>query len=302
MYPPNLQLIEGLTDELATAPTVRVKRSTPGYTIIDDNSERFYRRTTTLLKGFPMPALKYWSAAEVAKYAWERREAWPNMDKASAIEAMKKAPWKRRDSRAIRGTNIHNAIESLSNGMGYPEDLTDDERCCVEAVEDMLAKRNTKTLASEVIGFNNVIGYAGTFDHWEIDKGTGETWLLDWKTGKGVYETYSIQMAAYQNFTHVVLDMKKLQSENKGTEIWEGRVVEWLPEYAMRLAVVHVETHEATLYPIMPEMHSDLWNVYRASAYIKNFMLDTDSYRGKKPRKKIYQSPIGYGAKLNDEN
>jgi len=302
LYPPNLQLIEGLTAELATAPTVRVERNRYGYTVTDGDSEMFYRRTTTLLSGYPKPALVGWGIKMVAEYAWKHRESLVNLDKAGAIKALKNSPYEMRDGRAIRGTHIHNAIESLSNGLGYPEDLTDDERYCVEAVEEMLAKRNTKTLASEVIGFNNVVGYAGTFDHWEIDKATGETWLLDWKTSKAVYVEQSIQMSAYQNFTHIVLDMKKVKSAKEGTEIWEGKVVKWLPEYAMRLGVVHVEPHQATIYPIIPEVADDLFKTYRASAYIKNFMLDTDSYRGKTPRKNVYQSPIEYGAKLHDEN
>ena len=93
MYPPNLRLIEGLTEKLATAPTVRVERNRYGYTISDGDTSKLYRRTTTLLSGYPKPALVGWGIKMVAEYAWKHREALANLDKAGAIKALKNSPY-----------------------------------------------------------------------------------------------------------------------------------------------------------------------------------------------------------------
>ena len=303
MYSENLHLIEGLEQEIENAPTVRVTRSPVGYDIHDGNSTMFYNRTTTLLNGYPKPALVPWGINSVSNWAYDNRDEWLHLEKKEAIKKLKSSPYKYTDSRKIRGTNVHNAIEALVKaGLGrdqkYLTDLSKDEAQCVDGVMRMLELRQSKVLASEVIGFNNAVStpYAGTFDHWEIDA-DGVTWLLDWKTSKSVYADQSIQMSAYQNFTHVILDVKEEKSFDPDTAIFVGKVIAWLPEYAQRLGVVHVEPNEATLYPIIPDHHHQLFTVYRASAHVKKFMLDTDTFKKRQPRKRIYAQPICYGDK-----
>ncbi len=62
--------------------------------------------------------------------------------------------------------------------------------------EDWWKTYQPKPLAVEVTVRNFALGYAGTIDFLcTID---GKVWLLDWKTGKSVYEKYRAQLWAYK--------------------------------------------------------------------------------------------------------
>tara|TARA_R110000765_G_scaffold90759_1_gene172512 strand:+ start:4541 stop:5440 length:900 start_codon:yes stop_codon:yes gene_type:complete len=295
----HIHLIEGVQKAIDAAPRVTITRNKFGYEVDLGHRIAKYKRTTTLLKGIPMPALVGWGINQVANYAVDNLEALGKLPKKSALKLLKGSPYDHRDDRALRGTHVHNAIDDMSKGMEMPEDLTDDERCCVEGVQYLMANRNSKILASEVIGFNDELNYAGTFDHWEIDRATGTTWLLDWKTSKAIYPDNGIQMVAYQNFTHIILNTKKVKTESEGSEVFTGRLIPWLPEYAQRLGVVHVEPHGATIYPVQSEHHDYLYNTYRSACEIKNYMSAVDTWK-KKPKIKIFESTISYGGKIND--
>ena len=296
------RMIEGVQKALDTAPTVTVTVDQYGYEIDLGHRVLKCKRTTKLVNdGTPKPALVGWGIKQVAEYAVNNINLLSQHTKKDALKLLKGSPWDHRDSRAIRGTNVHNAIESISKGKEMSEDLTDDERCCVEAVEYLMANRNTKVLASEIVGFNIDLMYAGTFDHWEIDKETGVTWLLDWKTSKGIYPDNALQMAAYQNFTHVLLKTQKVDTALEGKTIIRGKLISWVPEYAHRLAVVHVQPHEATIYPIQASHHDYLFSQFQNACNTKYFLDDTRTYRTKEPKIKLYENTISYGGKINDK-
>ena len=93
------------------------------------------------------------------------------------------------------------------------------------------------------------LGYAGTFDLLaEID---GEVWLLDWKTGKGVYEEVGLQLAALHYAEKVLADEDTI-----------------LPK-ATRFGVVHVRPEGANLIEF-----SDM------PGYFRMFMACLTLYKG----------------------
>ena len=265
---------------------VRVLRNSYGYEITESDWTHKYRRVTTVLGGMPKPALKYWAAAEVAKYAWERREALALMDKAGAIKALKGAPWENRDQAGVRGTHVHDALDDYHKGKVYHEGLNKEETEMVNNTIRLLQNRNATPLGSEVIVYNKTLNYAGTFDLWDIGRGP---WICDYKTSKGIYPNNALQLTAYQNAEFAVLNMKKVRSADN-VDVFEGTRIPWDKDWGENLAIIHVKEKESLFCPIVPR--EEYWKTFKASAQIKGFMLDTDSYKGKTPRVQVYQNAI----------
>lgn len=141
--------------------------------------------TTILGKGLPKPGLMYWAANTVAQYALDNPGA--------EYDAMRRAPWKERDKAAVRGTVVHSYAEKLAHGeeVEVPAEIAG----YVHGVVDFLDEYDVKPIAAEARLASATYGYAGTADLFaSID---GPTWLLDWKTSKGVHGDYFMQLAAY---------------------------------------------------------------------------------------------------------
>lgn len=99
---------------------------------------------------------------------------------------------------ASRGTNVHAAIEEWNNGtdLHWKEGkFTDDEwaRIC----RYMLWEEETKPtfVANELRVYSDAHGFAGTADG--IILRDGKRYLIDFKTGKDVYDEYKLQGSAY---------------------------------------------------------------------------------------------------------
>ena len=173
------------------AKEVAFSRNRFGYEV---NGQRL-RRVTTLLGGIPKDALVAWVAREVATFAYEHREAWAGLGKTDAIKLLKGVPWTQRDDAGARGAAVHAAIEAHVRKGPPPKDLTGDEAQCASHAIEFLKARESRILGCEITVVNFSLGYAGTFDLWDIDT-DGRSWLFDWKTSKGVYPNHAVQQAA----------------------------------------------------------------------------------------------------------
>ena len=277
--------LDELKEAAGAAREVAFSRNRFGYVV---DGQRL-RRVTTLLNGIPKDALPAWAAREVATFAYEHREAWTGLDKTNAVKMLKGAPWTKRDDAGDRGAAVHNTIEAYVRKGPLPENLTDDEaQCAVNAIE-FLKARKSRVLGCEVTVVNFTLGYAGTFDLWDIDA-DGQSWLLDWKTSKGVYPNHAVQQAAYRNAEFAIVQRKN--AGNKDEEKWTGRMISWGPERIDRLGIVHVTPEEAALLPIAEDQVGRLWDVFRAAAFVKTWLLDTDASYGKDPRERVFADPI----------
>jgi len=292
MTPKQSDLVATLKDLVRHAPTVKVTRNRYGYEV---DGERF-RRVTTLLGGIPKPALIGWGIKSVAEFAIEHKDQWEDLPKADALKLLKGSPYSKRDEAGDRGTAVHNALEALVKGEPLPTGLTEDEQACAASATAFLNQRDSKVLASEMIVFNKTMGYCGTLDLWDCDK-DGTPWILDYKTSKGVYPDHGVQQVAYQRAEFAIVQMKEVEATGK-KEAWEGKVIPWSQDYCQRLGIVHVGPESATLYEVADS--DRLWKVFRAAAFIKDFMLATDSFAGKTPREETYLDPITFGK--GDEN
>ena len=257
-----------------------------GYTIDGD----LYTRVTSLVGGgIPKPALVGWGIKSVAEYAIEHKQQWENLPKADALKLLKGSPYSQRDDAAARGTAVHKTLEALLSNTPMPQDLKGDEQACADAAADFLAQRDSTHLATELTVFNKTSGYAGTLDLWEVDV-EGATWILDYKTSKsGIFPDMAIQQVAYQQAEFALVQAKPL-GDAPTDQKWTARVIPWSPEYAEKLGIVHVTPKGATLHPIRSP--ASLLPVLKCATLIKRWLSDTDTFRGKTPRERVYDDPI----------
>jgi hypothetical protein len=112
---------------------------------------------------------------------------------AAAVAWLKGIPDYERDTAADIGTRVHRLVEQLARNT-EPE-VTPAEAPYVDAYRGFLATFRPRFLAVEEMVASLRQGYAGTLD--AIAVIDGDTWLLDVKTGAGLYPETALQLAAY---------------------------------------------------------------------------------------------------------
>lgn len=185
---------------------------------------------TTVLKSLASPALVAWAGNTVAEAAineWDRLAAMPP---ARRLAELKGAPNRHRNAAAVRGTRIHALAEHLQ--AGTPVDVPDELLGPVEAVARCLDQWQIETVAAELVLAHTGYRYAGTSDLFGESPKLGR-FLLDWKTGKGVYKEAALQLSAYR-FADLATD---------------GENDLFVPEVD-RVLVAHVLPDTVELYPV----------------------------------------------------
>lgn len=112
---------------------------------------------------------------------------------AAATAWLKGIPDYQRDTAADMGSRVHQLAEQLAQGV-EPE-VTADEAPFADAYRAFLVAYRPRFLAVEEMVASLRHAYGGTLD--AIAVIGGETWLLDVKTGAGVYAETGLQLAAY---------------------------------------------------------------------------------------------------------
>lgn len=163
----------------------------------DIGGER-YPSVTTILAAVAKPALGAWAARVTAEYCADAAGELAQMDRAEATWLAKGAPARERDAAAERGTAVHEIIaERIAGRPGVVTSATAPYLC---AFDRFVVERAPAFALSEQTVYNPTLGYAGTFDLL-VGMG-GVDWLIDIKTGKGVYPEVAMQLAAYRAATH----------------------------------------------------------------------------------------------------
>jgi hypothetical protein len=111
----------------------------------------------------------------------------------AAADWLKRIPDFQRDSAADVGTRVHRLVEQLDQG-AEPE-VTAEEAPFVAAYRRFLAAYRPRFMAVEEMVCSLRHGYGGTLDALAVID--GRTWLLDVKTGSGLYAETALQLAAY---------------------------------------------------------------------------------------------------------
>jgi hypothetical protein len=179
---------------------------------------------TTILRVLDKPALSSWYKRQVAEAAVLRYDEWKEQPAQEAVRWLMSMPDGTRDNAAAKGTAIHGLVDLAGRQQGgavalpvSPEYLE-----AMNAFAGFLGSVGgpTAIVSSEKAILNLSEGYAGTFDllmqipnNLYVPSVTpprkyaegSDLWLIDVKTGKGVYPDYALQLAAYGMAEHIAL-------------------------------------------------------------------------------------------------
>lgn len=219
--------------------------------------------TTIIREGFPSPALITWAARETAGYAVDCWEQLSQLSTSARLRELEGAAWKRRDAAALRGTEIHELGVDLAAGL--PVVVPDEHRQAVEAYARWLDRWHVVPTITERPVVNPEHGWAGTIDLRALLLAE-QDWLLDLKTGKGVYESHALQLAAY---AHAQLWLRE-----------DDELVPFtLPEH---VGVVHITPDGCELVPI--DASERTYRTFRHAAAVATWAREaSQAYKERRP-------------------
>jgi len=183
-------------------PTTRV----PTVGLFRDDRHRYYidgagpyPGVTSVIKALDKPALIEWAKRETARCAIDNYDFVQDLRQRGGDEAARKwlasIPDFQRDTAAQLGSAVHAAAERISRGQDLevlPEHLP-----YIQAYRRFLDDYAPDFKSLERMVFSEKHGYGGTFD--SIAVIAGQTFLIDTKTSKSVYEETAMQLAALAN-------------------------------------------------------------------------------------------------------
>lgn len=153
---------------------------------------RAYVSVTHVLGVIDKPALRYWFGEQVY-YAMVKD---PTLDKKTALAA----PHAVSDKAKNRGSTIHSIVEAYKKGVRLDTKTIPEEfRGYAQAFYKWAESMDITVLAQEKTIFSEAHQYAGTLDLLVKHNGKKEIWVIDVKTGKGIYPEAFMQIAAYKN-------------------------------------------------------------------------------------------------------
>ena len=189
--------------------------------------------TTAISTGYPLP-LKQWAADQAANYAVEHWDELGGEPITRRLDRIRYAHVDSLRSAALRGTDLHTYGERLS--AGGPVEIPDLYLGPAQAYARFLDRWGIEPIATETPLANTVYGYGGTADLWAtIGALDGEVALIDLKTGRAVYDSTALQLAAYRH-----------------ADLWQptkGEESEEVPEVAATY-VAHVMSDDVELVPV----------------------------------------------------
>lgn len=171
--------------------------------------EEYWSVTTIIGGGVPKPALLPWGIKMVAEGAVDAIEYLPKMveqDRDAAVKFLKGMPYAKRDAAGDLGTLVHAWIEAYSLNKPMPKPPAP-VKPYLEAFQRFLKDFEPTFTATEASVYSRSQKYAGTLDSicsltlplaLPLASGSG-SYVLDAKTGKGVYPEVGLQLAAYRH-------------------------------------------------------------------------------------------------------
>lgn len=181
----------------------RNARSTPkNQRYYDWKGQRFWSVTTMTKGGLPeaygLQKWKRYSVARGAVAAVEDGILVPMIERSSrgAIEFLAELPFQKMSDAADLGTEIHDAIEAIVLDKPAP-DPSAEAVPYLEQFEAFRERYRPTFLMAEASVYSRTHMYAGTLD--SVVEIGGKQYVLDVKTGSGIYPEIALQLAAYRN-------------------------------------------------------------------------------------------------------
>jgi hypothetical protein len=201
------------------------------------NGGPLYPSVTTILGIKDKPALVGWAKRETAACAVRNLDVLERMVRSGGPQAtvdwLKRIPDYARDASADLGSAVHAAAEAIARGQSGP--VAEDVAPFVAAYRrDFLDVFHPRFIAVEAMVCSERYEYGGTADAFaEID---GETWLLDYKTGAGVYPDTALQLGGLARAQFIG---------------YPGDPVQYPVPFATRFGVLHIRPEGARLLPVV---------------------------------------------------
>lgn len=163
---------------------------------------------SAILNMMPKPALTRWAAKEAAWFAVQNLDtiaALARTDRDAAVALVKGAPWRRSGKAADVGTEIHGLTEKLMRDRmaGRKSDFRVPQGGMpfLRNFARFMAEFDVSPVLVETTVWNDVVGYAGTFDgiyDLTIPGNRRIRAMIDTKTGEsGVWPEAALQQTAY---------------------------------------------------------------------------------------------------------
>ncbi len=167
--------------------------------------EPYLSVTNAIKNGLPAPALMHWTAKMVAEYVADNpeevAELGGRMDRGEFISLLKNKPWKKRDKAGDVGTAVHDLAEQyiLTGTMDIAGPRV---QAMARQFVDFMETVKPEVHAIEGVVYSREHQYAGAFDFiFDINYPDGilaGRYIVDVKTGSGIYEKDALQQAAYR--------------------------------------------------------------------------------------------------------
>jgi len=172
-----------------------------------------YPSVTTILGVIAKPGLMYWAAnveraailAAVGDALSNKKKPKTRAEMLALIETLakeKKAADKIKDKAADIGNAAHAMVEytlrkQLGLKVGPRPEMNKESTLCFQSWQKWFKDTGLRPLHAEKMVFCHACGIAGTADL--IAEKKGAQYVLDWKTGKAIYEESFLQNIAYQH-------------------------------------------------------------------------------------------------------
>lgn len=177
------------------------------------SDERFPSVTTIIGATSAKHGIAPWSSKLAAEFAIDNEIAWKAVLEAAgrdaAIELIAKASDRYRDAAGVRGSFVHDVIESLVLDKPLPLITGDVEAAMLDQFLAWCADYEVEFFMSELTVANRTLGYAGTLDGGAILHAChDQRALIDAKTGKSLWPAEVVpQLAAYRGAEEVWLPL-----------------------------------------------------------------------------------------------
>jgi hypothetical protein len=163
---------------------------------------------TTILEMLDKPALSTWKAQQAVKALYQNLRAHPNQlwTENEAVKWALAEVRKTRTNAASIGSGVHHLADMA---LRAPENdpkawqVSEDTQPYIDAYRAFSDRYERSSFVSSEKMVWSLNGYAGTYDLlMMIDN---ELWLIDIKTGKGLYPEFALQLAAYRWADWIIL-------------------------------------------------------------------------------------------------
>jgi len=146
-----------------------------------------YVSVTTVIKVLDKPSLRWWFGREVYRAVILD----PTMEEKEALSA----PYKKSKDAQNIGTTVHSIVENYTQYGRKIESFPDHIKKYAQAFYDFVDAFNPDIVENELTVLSSKHRYAGTMDM--VATIDGQPYIIDVKTGKGIYNEVELQLSAY---------------------------------------------------------------------------------------------------------